>query len=639
MAQMRALEKQKEKAEIEIQTLEKIQAEMRPLMQRTFEQCSKTFVVDVTTVLKRKIAAEINGRVTSVLRDLGGTLTNDIVTGMSTELKGLVKLEMERQTVQNADLQNADLQGDSKSSRRSMVRSNLSDRLVARRKAIRGKTSQPKHREVSRENTEENISSARGLLQSERENSSRSDAPTSSRGSESSSESCLTNAVLSNEFESVFCAVTMMSTVIIGFRTDYSIRYSGDPPVLIRWLELISMFAFLIEIILKIYVNGISFFTGEQYLWNRFDFTMVVFQVTEEAVSVLASSASKAFSLQPLRAMRILRVFRVTRLLRLVRVWEDMRLIIDLLTTSLRPLLGALFVLSLVFFFASIAILEAILYRQETVSREHVHNQLPEFDTLLQTMLSLFQSITGGMVWGPTAERLAEDGVSFIMPSFCLLIGFCIFGMCNILTGVFVGQTIASAQDVQDELLVQQIHTLFVKKGDNGTISFNRYKEIVDYPEMAAVFKSINIDKSEAKLLFKLLDDNNDGVLDYDEFINSALRLRGPAKSLEFAMFAKETTAENNWTKKQIGDVERLVALIVDRLDCDGAVGKAQHMDRFPRPSALQLVNIEEDTADNGHGVFFDEPLGDLDQPIGHEEFQQDPQVLFDDQGLVASGT
>merc|ERR1719329_1794652 len=84
---------------------------------------------------------------------------------------------------------------------------------------------------------------------------------------------------------------------------------------------------------------------------------------------------------------------------------------------------------------------------------------------------------------------------------------------------------------------------------------------------MTSLFKSLNICSSEAPLLYVLLDENEDGYLDYDEFINGALRLRGPARSLELAMFTKETTKAQRWTSAKLQDLERQLDQICENTE------------------------------------------------------------------------
>merc|ERR1712228_849165 len=62
----------------------------------------------------------------------------------------------------------------------------------------------------------------------------------------------------------------------------------------------------------------------------------------------------------------------------------------------------------------------------------------------------------------------------------------------------------------------------------------------LEVPQMQEFFKAIDVDQSEAKGLFHLLDLDNSGSVSAEEFINGCLRLRGPAKSLDLALLIQE---------------------------------------------------------------------------------------------------
>jgi len=57
---------------------------------------------------------------------------------------------------------------------------------------------------------------------------------------------------------------------------------------------------------------------------------------------------------------------------------------------------------------------------------------------------------------------------------------------------------------------------------------------------MREYFKAIDVDPSEAKGLFRLLDIDSSDALDAEEFLGGCLRLRGPAKALDVALLMHE---------------------------------------------------------------------------------------------------
>jgi len=66
------------------------------------------------------------------------------------------------------------------------------------------------------------------------------------------------------------------------------------------------------------------------------------------------------------------------------------------------------------------------------------------------------------------------------------------------------------------------------------------FKSKLATEEMKLAFKAINVDVSDAKGLFTLLDLDGSQEVNAHEFLAGCLRLRGPAKALDLAILARE---------------------------------------------------------------------------------------------------
>merc|ERR1712232_557083 len=53
-------------------------------------------------------------------------------------------------------------------------------------------------------------------------------------------------------------------------------------------------------------------------------------------------------------------------------------------------------------------------------------------------------------------------------------------------------------------------------------------------PYMQEYLKAIDVNPDEAETLFKVLDLDGSGHIDYDEFVHGCLRLKGNAKAIDF---------------------------------------------------------------------------------------------------------
>merc|ERR1712050_414496 len=74
-------------------------------------------------------------------------------------------------------------------------------------------------------------------------------------------------------------------------------------------------------------------------------------------------------------------------------------------------------------------------------------------------------------------------------------------------------------------------------KSSSGGISWEEFEQQCNTPGMQMFFKAVDLNQEEAKDLFRLLDIDDSGTLDPEEFVNGCLRLQGPAKAIDLASF------------------------------------------------------------------------------------------------------
>merc|ERR1712228_841234 len=97
------------------------------------------------------------------------------------------------------------------------------------------------------------------------------------------------------------------------------------------------------------------------------------------------------------------------------------------------------------------------------------------------------------------------------------------------------------------------IAELFFSNNDR-TITYEQFCQQIETEAMQEYFKSINVDPSEATVLYKLLDIDNSGGVDAEEMVNGCLRLRGGAKALDLSLLLYETTRMNQMIELCHGD-------------------------------------------------------------------------------------
>merc|ERR1712048_847160 len=112
----------------------------------------------------------------------------------------------------------------------------------------------------------------------------------------------------------------------------------------------------------------------------------------------------------------------------------------------------------------------------------------------------------------------------------------------NVVTGVFVESALLIAKRDKDIYMVNSVRSLFAKTDDDasGTISWDEFEQKLDTPEMTEYFKMIDVDMSEARGIFSLLDIDKSGQIESEEFLSGCMRLTGSAKALDLTVLMHE---------------------------------------------------------------------------------------------------
>merc|ERR1712129_6783 len=95
--------------------------------------------------------------------------------------------------------------------------------------------------------------------------------------------------------------------------------------------------------------------------------------------------------------------------------------------------------------------------------------------------------------------------------------------------------------DEREFYVVRSVRELFRIHGNvSGEITWEDFEGLLGEQQMQDYFKAIDVDLSEAKSVFDLLDLDHSGSLDAYEFLDGCLRLRGKAKALDSALIMHE---------------------------------------------------------------------------------------------------
>lgn len=316
---------------------------------------------------------------------------------------------------------------------------------------------------------------------------------------------------------------------------------------------------FVADITLRISADGcILFWCGRERFWNAFDAFVTITAAGEVLVQwVLYASASDSFGLRMhlrkfsmLRIVRLLRVIAVTRAVRMVRLIRELRLMVMSLGYAFKPLVWSIvlvLIILLIFgvFFTDGAV--AYCVKNQAMDKEETKLLRQYFGTLMTSTLSLYMAMTGGVDWENVYHALDSLPMEY-RHLFLLFMTFAILALLNVVTAVFVGTAMQRSQH-DAELMIQQelenkdefvftLQQVFneLDTNDSGSLSLEEFEQHINDEKIMAYLRSLDINISQARTLFTLLDVDHTGEVDIDEFAGGLLRLKGGATSMDMAV-------------------------------------------------------------------------------------------------------
>lgn len=374
-------------------------------------------------------------------------------------------------------------------------------------------------------------------------------------------QSCLRWVVKSRFYEFGSAALILANGIFIGWQVqEESLKseteYIGEqlqPTDDERYKNTQHVFCllFVVELVLRMVVDGKVFIkpTGELW-WNLFDVFIVLLGVIESILTIADSgSGSVIHNLSMLRLLRLLRIVRVLRIIRVMRFFRELRMMVFSILGSLRALLWLVILLIMVFYVFGVTITEgATVYGRENGLTGDLKTH---FGTLFRTLLTLYKAMSSGINWGEMVPPLQTLPQGY-WQVYVVYITFSIFVVVNVATAVFVETALQSAQVdkevlISEEKFVQEerfmmIHTLFeeLDVSGSGFIRLPDFERRLLNPDVESYFNALGLDITYARTLFLLLDLDQNGVVDIDEFIFGVRRLKSEAKSLDLGILQYE---------------------------------------------------------------------------------------------------
>lgn len=349
----------------------------------------------------------------------------------------------------------------------------------------------------------------------------------------------LARVVDSHYFDYGAGCVVLLNAAVIGVQTEYMCRNRSEPsPPGFNAPEIFFFVLFAAELILRMMTYGRDYLLGEGWQFNMFDMLVVVAQCLEIILRIIEprhTTLNFVFT----RVIRLLWMIRIVRTARVLHLIGELRTMTSCVICSLQCLFWTAVLLLLVVYIAAVVFTQIVSIYLENNQDEELERY---FGTLGSSVFVLFQSFTGGVDWRDVTTPLVNK-ISVIMgPVFMLYISFMLFAVLNIVTGVFVETALRNAKDDKDYFMINNVRELLINtEGDKkGYLRWSDFESQLDSLQMKEYFKAIDVDLSEARNLYTLLDRDKTDHVDAEEFFKGCLDLRGPAKALDLALLMHE---------------------------------------------------------------------------------------------------
>ena len=318
-------------------------------------------------------------------------------------------------------------------------------------------------------------------------------------------------------------------------------------------------------------------------LWNILDLCLILMSITSTWILVfLVPSAGITLYILS-TSIRLLRIATVGRLVKLFVTSSSLWLIVSGFVDAIRTLFWVSILV--IFILYACAVFMTITIGQDTATYEPYKiisggwDYQEYFGSVPRSMLTLFQVITLDD-WANGIARHVMSNQPAMVIFFILFIIITSYGILNVVVGIIVERTLASAkvneernQRSQEKERTRVLHDLreifeFADKDKSGTLTIDEFRSALRQPEVERKLKLIDLPVSDAEELFNVLDGDGSGELSVEEFIGGCVRLKGPAKSkdlLAVQVFIQSLTQKLDTIDEMLNAFETNMGILEQR--------------------------------------------------------------------------
>jgi len=373
----------------------------------------------------------------------------------------------------------------------------------------------------------------------------------------------------SHGFQASIGFVILLNALVIGLETDDASN------TLWGYVEVALLLIFAIELILRLYSHGRSFFASVDWLWNLFDFAIVVAGVIDTGVNILVLGWAGAFEKQSadqahhhnrgiISILRMVRLLRILRIVRLIRMFPQLQMIAVGFAEAMSAVLWLTVMTCIVLYICAVALTRILGHpakantngclaggqggddeigpEAEASMRELDPFLCKRFGDIRTSMFTLFEIMVHPKI---EEYRAVMDQSVYLKLFFILFVIVGSFAMVSLLTGI-VSETMLEkstlAQAKRDKLIERRrrfmthMYMLFMEADHDGSGSLSKAEYLLLVPRIAESLRSEMgqmMTDSDLASAFDIVDDDGSGSIDSQEFLAAMNRMQRKTRAFD----------------------------------------------------------------------------------------------------------
>lgn len=335
------------------------------------------------------------------------------------------------------------------------------------------------------------------------------------------------------------CLLIVLSTIFLGVRMEFETRAALRKEHLhnvFRLLDSGLSTAFIVEFLIRFFVERQRFFCGRMRWWNLFDGLLL-------AVDLMSRYYHTEKRMMLLRIIRLPRLARCVGMLRLASSVNSLRVFFKSLRQSIPFIIWAFIGQFMILYIGAIVVGSFVI---SAIHEEQGGKNFKEFDELIahhgsmgQSMVTLFMVATGGLNFKELVKPLKYN------PQFeMFVVGWLIFARFAMAGGMaaamlaFMATSATKIQRKEQSLRywaesspINDFKAWLQQAGTGSDPDMTTWKElesVLAKPGVAKMLRKIELDPDVVRGLFRLLDSDGSEDVSTEELIVSMSRSRDP---------------------------------------------------------------------------------------------------------------